>query len=149
MAYVPPSTLDLGFLDALTDPGGWRSDRVTHWHLTLTEIGTNDRERYTIDRWHRIESSDFVGTESEPRAALVWITEQRAKAIVRSSDPERFARRIGWNTREDFEFQAVCSWESLTKPGRTPAGGGVAVRDGLSVEIYANPMTAAECSRQH
>lgn len=149
MAYVPPATLDLGFLAALPDPGGWRADRVTHWHLTVTEIGTNVRERYAMERWHRIVSEEFVGTETDPRRALLWVTEQRARAIRRSSDPELYARRIGWDTRADFEFQAVCSWESLTRHGRTPAGGGVAVRDGWSVEIYATPMTAADCSRRH
>lgn len=149
MAHVPSSAPDPGFFDGLVDSGRWREEGVTHWHLTLTEIGTNVRERYAMDRWQRIVSQDWIGTETDPRAALVWVTEQRIRAIRGSADPDAFARRIGWNTREDVEFQVVCSWESLTGPGRTPVGGGVAVRDGWSVEIYANPMTAAECSREH
>lgn len=31
----------------------------------------------------------------------------------------------------------------------SPAGGGFAISDGRSIEIYANPMTPLACSRAH
>jgi hypothetical protein len=147
--YVPDYPADLTFLEALTDSGRWREQGVTHWHLTLTEIGTGDRERYSPERWARIVHREFIGTESEPRAALAWITEQRARAISRSSDPGVFARRAGFGTREGWEFAAGSSWDTLTRHPNTPAGGGIAVRDGSSVEIFANPMTRDRCRQDH
>lgn len=147
--FVPGAAPDLSFLGSLTDPGTWRTRGVTHWHLVASEIGTADQRRYTMERVQRLEHIDYVGAATDPRDALVWLAEQFASALDRSSDPAGFARRRGWHTREDWKLTVLHHWDTLTRMVNVPVGGGMAVRDGWSVEIYAYPMTKDRCRKTH
>jgi hypothetical protein len=130
------------------DCGRWRELGVTHWHLTVDEVDVNDPSRYSRERWEQIVASGYAGTTDDPREALRWIDEQRRAAVRRAADPEWVARRAGLGTPEGRRLQSETTWFMLTCTA-TPAGGGIAVSDGRSVEIYANPMTARTCGRKH
>ncbi|WP_281424522.1 hypothetical protein [Pseudonocardia nigra] len=41
------------------------------------------------------------------------------------------------------------TWWVLTTCPTTPAGGGIPIRDGWPVEVYAYPMAPFDCSRPH
>lgn len=144
--YVPGLADSLEFLDSLADSEEWRSSQVKHWHMTRSESATGARDRFERDRWEAI-----VGKPAEvattPYEALAWMLTQQCEAIGQASDPAAAARRLGWRTWEDWEARQVVSWETLTCGMRVPSGFGMAVRDGYSIEIYANPVTAYECTR--
>jgi hypothetical protein len=50
--------------------------------------------------------------------------------------------------RQDRLDRLELTWFMLTRT-TSPAGGGFAISDGRSIEIYANPMTPLACSRAH
>jgi hypothetical protein len=148
--YVPESSGIPELIERITsEHPGERPHPVTHWHLSLTEIGTNDPERYRLERVEQLQRANLAGTTEEPRQALRWITEQRAEAIGRASDPAAAARRRYWHTPELWEQAARHTWWILTSCPATPAGGGISIRDGWSVEVYAFPMAPMNCSRTH
>ena len=134
--------------DQLDDIGRWRELGITHWHLTVDEIGTGAAERYSLERWHGLIGARFVDTADDPGEALHWITDQRISALKRTSRPEAYAAQAGWGNEQQWLDRLVLTWFMLTTTS-SPAGGGFAVSDGRSVEIYANPMTVQTCSRRH
>jgi hypothetical protein len=138
------------FLDAdqLDDTGRWRELGITHWHLTVDEIGTGAGERYSRERWHGLVGARFVHTTADPREALHWITDQRIAALKRSPRPEDYAAQAGWGSEQEWLDRLSLTWFMLTH-SPSPAGGGFAISDGRSVEIYANPMSAQDCSGRH
>lgn len=133
-AFVPVLVPDLS---TFVDSGGWRECGVTHWHLTVSECGTSDPHRYDRERW---AAMGRVGTLDDPREVLRWICERRIAALERAADPATAARQAGWSTPEGWNQRAEVTWEVLTKSGSTPAGGGIAINGGRSVEIYAQPI---------
>lgn len=141
--YVPTTVPDLSHL---TDTGRWRELGITHWHLVTDDTATNDKLRYTAERWHGLAGARYTHHTADPHEALAWLANERMTAIHRSSDPARTARTAGWDTEREWTARHDTTWFMLTHVGK-PAGGGILVSDGRSVDVFAQPMTPATCHR--
>lgn len=140
--YVPaavPST------EHWHDPGTWREYGVTHWHLTLDEIATTDKDRHDAERLREVTKRGRP--TADPHEALVWLCEQRIAALRRAPDPAAAARKVGWDSEHAWLERTEITWTVLTGAGRTPAGGGIALSEGRSIDIFAVPQTARDCTR--
>ena len=145
--YVP--TLPEEYIDALTDTGRWREVGITHWHLWQHEDNTYNPQRYEKE----IVAGHIARGEPchDPREALRWIYLCHLAALISGPDPARYAHRKGWHDAAAFRFAIANSWEYMTaKPDlMTPIGGGLEVRAGRSLSVYAEPMTKARCLRHN
>ncbi|MDQ4119228.1 MAG: hypothetical protein M3235_20045 [Actinomycetota bacterium] len=141
-AFVPTEPAPT---DHLVDAGYWRLHGTTHWHVWAAEIGTTDRDRYDAERLRRLDARARAVTD--PREVLAWVVEQRLDALRQAPDAAAAARRAGWATPEAWRERTEVTWELITGASLAPAGGGVAISDGRSVDIFAVPMTARDCSR--
>lgn len=141
--YVPSS---VPAVDHLTDSGRWRELGITHWHLVVDEISTTDRIRYSAERWHGLAGARYSDHTADPVEALVWLANKRMEAVHRASNPEAVAQRAGWDTPEAWQERHDTTWYMLTSAGK-PAGGGVSISDGRSVDIFAEPMTSRDCTK--
>ncbi|GAA4861048.1 hypothetical protein GCM10023403_26760 [Pseudonocardia benzenivorans] len=134
--------------DGLTDSGRWRELGVTHWHLTVGEVTTGDPARYRIERWRELVGARYEGTTDDPREALRWITDQRIDAVKRATHPDACLARAGWDSEARWLAALEVTWMMLTRT-LGPAGGGISVSDGRSIEIYADAMSPRSCGKAH
>jgi hypothetical protein len=121
---------------------------ITHSHPAADEIATGARERYIPERWHGLTGARYTSTTDDPLTAWRWITERRISALEATSDPAAWSTRAGMGSADDWGLRSEVTWWMLTHAGR-PAGGGLAISDGRSVDIVAEPMTARSCEKQH
>jgi hypothetical protein len=143
--YVP--SVPEEYIGSLVDTGRWRDRGVTHWHLCQSEDDVNDTRRfsasYSAGQVHRGQSAH------DPHEALLWVYAQKIKGLRGGSHPVRYAEQRGWRSVDDLHRSIDVSWDFMTdRCGLlTPIGGGVEVRAGRSLDIYAYPMTVDSCER--
>ena len=85
-----------------------------------------------------------------PHEALTWLAEGWVKAFnapARTPDPLAMAVRRGWRTEQDWLSWLEGCFDSLTNGRRYPVGGGVALKDNHSLDLFAYAMTDATCMR--
>jgi hypothetical protein len=143
--YLP--RLPDGFIEGLEDTGQWREAGITHWHLTSHEHGTSRPERYEGEA---VRARAAGGEpERDPHRALAWVYTEFLTGLHRSPTPELFAAQRGWHDEAAFLGSVGNSWESMIVRAvlLIPVGGGLAVRGGLSLDVFAEPMTSRTCAR--
>lgn len=135
------------FIAGLVDDGAWR-ERATHWHLVAFEapifIGGKLNEQTRFNRGHsedlHRQTREFAWT---PHEALTWLADGWARAFAdsrRTPDPLAMAVRRGWRTENDWHSWLETCFESLTNGWGRPVGGGVALRENHSLDLFAEPV---------
>lgn len=144
VGYSPAAVPELD----LVDTERWRELGVTHWHLIAEEVATADKQgfRFSRDRWNGLSNARYVGEASDPRDAWRWICERRIAALEATSDPAKFAARAGLGSEAAWVQRCSVSWWMLTQAVGC-AGGGLSISDGRSMDIFADPKTAADCTK--
>ncbi|GAA4545675.1 hypothetical protein [Pseudonocardia xishanensis] len=138
--YIPTEVPGL----VLDDPGRWRAAGVDHWHLVADEHATGDPRRYSRDRWAAVRE---VGSADDPRDAWRWLVERRLAVLEAATDPGTVARRAGWGTPDAWAERCAVTWFMITTVPGSPAGGGISISDGRSLDLFAEPVTAGSCTR--
>jgi hypothetical protein len=147
--YVPDLPVD--YIEGLPETGRWRERRITHWHLVREEQplivnGRPNEARFNTGRIRGLAARMGTEVAHNPRHALLWLAEQYVKALADVTDPARVAAQRGYGTEDAWRFSLRCLWETLDGGSlMTPAGGGMEIRPGLSLDVHCYPMTVERC----
>jgi hypothetical protein len=143
--YLP--TIPAGLIESLPDSGRWRELGITHWHLWSHDSAVTNTDRFTKD----IVAARILNgePESDPRAALEWVLTQQIQGMIRGPRPQQCAWHRRWRDEASFRESIEFSWDLMTHRPHllTPIGGGLAVRVGWSLDVYAEPMNRGRCLR--
>ncbi|MEJ8282092.1 hypothetical protein [Pseudonocardia spirodelae] len=142
VAFVPAAVPALD----LHDSGRWRELGVTHWHCGTDDVATDDKIRYSAERWHGLTGARYELHTGDPHEAWRFMAEARIRTCARGSDPAAVARAAGIGSPEEWERACRLSWWMLTHAkGFTSTG--IVISDGRSVDLFVEGMTPYTCSR--